>query len=187
ILLGEIFYILCALHDVLLRQQLFWIFDFPIVEWATLAFMMIVAYATLRYKLLDIDIFIGIGIYYSLMTLAIAAVYHQVENFFENTLQAFVSADSWVIQLLPAFFVALCFGLIRDISMRLTDTFFLHPEQRQMRIFREPNFQYLFLENRREELTALRDEINCLLTSLPASTESITANTPTSAPSTDVK
>ncbi|MFZ2957806.1 MAG: hypothetical protein WA705_13035 [Candidatus Ozemobacteraceae bacterium] len=176
ILLGELFYVLCAVHDVLLRQQLFWIFDFPIVEWATLGFMFIVTYATLRYKLLDIDTFLGIGLYYSLMTLAVAAVYRQVENLFENTLQVVVPADSWVVKLLPAFFVALLFGLIRDLSSRLTDAFFLKPELRPLKIFRNPNFQYLVLDNRREELTTLRNELDGIIAALPESKNGVVAS-----------
>ncbi|MBF0407445.1 MAG: hypothetical protein HQM10_08825 [Candidatus Riflebacteria bacterium] len=166
ILVGEAFYALCSLHDVLLRQQIFWVFAFPIVEWATLSFMLIVAYATLRYQLLEMDVFLSYGIYYFLLTVAIAGVYKVVENFLDNNLKQFISLNSYWGQFLPAFVIAILIQVLRDMVMRLIDRVFLTEEQRQWKILRSPDIRFLFLDHRRDELVALRDEFNQVIESL---------------------
>jgi len=163
ILLGEAFYCLCALHDMLLRHQIFWVFEFPIVEWATLAFMIIVVYATMRFKLIDIDVVIGTGVYYMLLTLGTAALYKTVENVLQNDLQKYIDETSWWAQILPSFAVALLIAPANMLIQRLTEGWFLEPEFRKMEIFRNPNFQYLVLNGRVEELRKLRSELDRLV------------------------
>lgn len=163
ILLGQAFYCLCALHDMLLRHQIFWVFEFPIVEWATLAFMIIVVYATMRFKLIDIDVVIGTGVYYMLMTLGTAALYKTVENILQNDLQKYIDESAWWAQILPAFAVALLIAPANMLIQRLTEGWFLEPEFRKMEIFRNPNFQYLVLNGRIEELRKLRSELDRLV------------------------
>ncbi len=175
ILLGQAFYCLCALHDMLLRHQIFWIFEFPIVEWATLAFMIIVVYATMRFKLIDIDVVIGTGVYYMLLTLGTAALYKTVENILQDDLKKYIDEHSWWAQILPAFAVALLIEPANMLIQRLTEGWFLDEKFRKMSIFRTPNFQYLVLNGRVEELQKLRSELDQLL--------GHAAQTPSSAPS----
>ncbi len=163
VLLGEAIYAVCALHDILLRAQLFWVFDTPIVEWATLGFMMIVAYVTLRYRLMDVDFVIGMGVYYLLLTLATAALYKSVEAGVEAVMQQFIEGNTWWGKLLPAFIVTLCYGTLRELASRVTDWWFLPEGIRQLQVFRSPNFHYLVLDGRADELKRLRDEIDQLL------------------------
>jgi len=163
ILLGEAFYCLCALHDMLLRHQIFWVFEFPIVELATLAFMIIVVYATMRFKLIDIDVVIGTGVYYMLLTLGTAALYKTVENILQNDLQKYIDETSWWAQILPSFAVALLIAPANMLIQRLTEGWFLEPDFRKMEIFRNPNFQYLVLNGRVEELRKLRSELDRLV------------------------
>ncbi len=163
VLLGAVFYCLCALHDMLLRHQIFWIFEFPIVEWATLAFMIIVVYATMRFRLIDVDVFLGMGVYYTCLTLGTAVVYKSAEYFLETYLQHFVNLGSWWAQMLPAFMVALFFEPVRWVVRMLIDSLFLAGRYRKMKIFNSPNFQYLVLDSRWSELESLRDEINRIL------------------------
>ena len=89
------------------------------------------------------------------------------ESVLENNLQRYVSLDSWWAMLLPAFVVAVTFGLLNDLSNRLRDRFFLPAHLRRMKLFRSPDFQFLVLDERREELKALRDEIDQLLAGFP--------------------
>jgi|GEM_PF-1529201 len=179
ILLGQAFYCLCALHDMLLRHQVFWIFEFPIVEWATLAFMIIVVYATMRFKLIDIDVVIGTGVYYMLLTLGTAALYKTVENILQDDLKKYIDEHSWWAQILPAFAVALLIEPANMLIQRLTEGWFLDAKFRRMAIFRTPNFQYLVLNGRIEELKALRSELDQLL-------EHAGSVSPASTPETDV-
>ncbi|HOY68017.1 MAG TPA: hypothetical protein PLP29_14100 [Candidatus Ozemobacteraceae bacterium] len=163
ILLGEAFYCLCALHDMLLRHQIFWVFEFPIVEWATLAFMIIVVYATMRFKLVDIDVVIGTGVYYMLLTLGTAALYKTVENILQDDLKKYIDEHSWWAQILPAFAVALLIEPANMLIQRLTEGWFLEPKFRKMGIFRSPNFQYLVLNGKLDELRKLRSELDQLV------------------------
>jgi len=165
ILLGEVFYCFCAVHDILLRSQVFWIFSFPIVQIATLAFMIIVVYATMRFRLIDVDIVLGVSVYYMLLTMGTAFVYKTVEYFLENYLKNYINIDSWWIQMIPAFVVALMIGPVREVIQRFIDFIFLDPEYRTMKIFRSPNIQFLLLDSRIEELTSLRDEMSRLVES----------------------
>jgi len=158
-----IFYSACALHDMLLRHEVFWVFSFPIVQLATLAFMVIVVYATMRFKLIDVDIVLGVSVYYMLLTLGTASIYKFVENLLENTLKNHVSSDTWWAQMLPAFVVALLIGPFREIVQRLIDWLFLDPSYRKLKVFRAPNFQFLTLDSRIDELTALRDELSFVI------------------------
>ena len=163
ILLALIFYSACALHDMLLRHEVFWIFSFPIVQLATLVFMIIVVYATMRFKLIDVDIVLGVSVYYMLLTLGTASIYKFVENFLENTLKNHVSSESWWAQMAPAFVVALLIGPFREIIQWVIDRLFLDPSYRPLKIFRTPNFQFLTLDSRIDELTKLRDELTFLI------------------------
>lgn len=163
VLLAEAVYAACALHDILLRAQWFWVFDTPIVEWATLAFMIIVAYATLRYRLMDVDFVIGMGVYYILLTLATAALYKSVEAGVEAIMKHFVAGHTWWGKLLPAFMVTLSYGTLRELVSRVTDWWFLPEDIRHLKVFRNPNMHYLVLDGRTGDLKELRDEIDRLL------------------------
>jgi len=163
ILLGEIFYCLCTLHDQLLRHQIFWVFSFPIVDWATLAFMMILVYATMRFRLIDIDVVLSLGIYYSLLTLGTAFLYFSVENLLQNYLGAYIQLNSWWAALLPAMGVALLIGPSRGLIQKLIDRFFLLSPYRKMRLFQSPNFQFLVLDKRVNELKQLESELKTVI------------------------
>lgn len=169
ILLGQAFYCLCAVHDMLLRHQLFWVFEFPIVEWATLAFMIIVVYATMRFRLIDIDVVIGTGVYYMLLTLGTAALYKTVENVLQSDMEKYIDESSWWAQILPSFAVALLIAPANMLIQRLTEGWFLEARFRRMSIFRSPNFQYLVLNGKVDELRRLREELDQLLDHTTAS------------------
>lgn len=163
ILLGELFYGICALHDILLRQQVWRVFDFTIVEWATLAFMIIVAYSSLRYRLIDIDIVLSHGIVYSLLTLSTAATYWAGENLLQNWVEPYLPINVWWFKLVPAFFVAILFGTMQYLFRRLTDALFLPGALKKLSVFQFPNFQYLFLDGRVAALKKIQGEIDTLV------------------------
>ncbi|NLI78401.1 MAG: hypothetical protein GX442_18430 [Candidatus Riflebacteria bacterium] len=168
ILLGEVFYCLCALHDMLLRHQLFWVFPFPIVDWAALAFMFIVLYATMRYRLLDLDVVLSIGVFYSLLTVGTAVVYNGVETLLESLLERNLGMQAWWAALLPALVVAVSFGPLQKLIHWLIDRLFLPAGLRERELFRGPNFQYLVLDRRVAELKALRDDLDQVISRLEA-------------------
>lgn len=166
ILLGEIFYVLCSTHDQLLRAQIFWIFNFPIVDLATLAFMFIVIYSTMRFRLIDVDIVISVGIYYLFLTLGTACLYFSAENLLQNYLGAYIPLSSWWATLLPAFAVALFIGPARKLIQGIIDRIFLPPPYRKMQLFQAPNFQFLVLDGRLPELEALEGELKTVMEEL---------------------
>jgi len=181
ILLGEAFYCLCSLHDILMRKQFIYGFGTPIVEWATLVFMLIVAYTTLRYRLLEVDLVIGLGVYYSLMTVGMAIVYFAIENFAENNLQNYLPANTLLGQLVPALVVVILFGPIQYGCRRLIDAWFLDPEARALSIFHNPNFLVLVLDQRVDELRKLRDEIDLMIKRCESPREAAADTAPPSA------
>lgn len=182
ILLGEAFYCLCALHDMLLRHQLFWVFPFPIVDWAALAFMLIVMYATMRYRLLDLDVVLGIGVFYALLTFGTAAVYKGVESLLENLLEQRLGLQAWWAGLVPALVVTLVFGPLQNLIHWLIDRLFLPAEVRDRRLFHRPNFQFLVLDRRTDELKALRQDLDDIIARLEQEGSPATPREPPASP-----
>lgn len=171
ILLGELFYCVCAMHDMLLRHQVMWVFPFPIIEWATLFFMIIVVYATMRYKLLDMDLVLGIGVYYTFLTLSVAIVYKAAETLIENYLEKTLGGESLLFSLIPALMVSIFMGPISRMIQRVADKHFLERKLLSMKIFKSPNFQSLVLDSRIKELGELRDEIDVVIAYVSHGTE----------------
>lgn len=163
LLIAEALYAICALHDILMRQGLINGFTIPIVDWGTLGFMMVVAYVTLRYRMLDLDIVLGLSIYYSGLTLGMATAYFSFEVLLENHFQRFLGSDSLLAEFLPAMIVVMLFGPLRYVMQRLIDAWFLAADLRRFELMRGPNFLVLFLDRRTDELRALRAELDELI------------------------
>ncbi len=128
----------------------------------------IVMYATMRYRLLDLDVVLSIGVFYALLTFGTAAVYKGVETLLENVLEKQLGLDTWWAGLVPALVVAVRFGPLQNLIHWLIDRVFLPAGLRDRPLFRRPNFQFLVLDHRTDDLKALRQDLDEVIAELEA-------------------
>jgi len=80
----------------------------------------ILAYAILRYNLMEIDLFFSIGLVYTLLTAILAGILELLENGLQNILDL---SSGWTT-IVSTLFIAALFSPMKDLLVRLVDRLF---------------------------------------------------------------